>query len=126
VLGDETVTIRRITKRDSAATLARKAARYEALLKEAVSMAQHRAARARPIVREILATAEVEGLAKHLDAKAAVLSYRAARYGRTWHTIIPWQDLEDTTAAAEADAIIHTIEHNIHLTEADSWPKSGK
>jgi len=117
------MTIRRITKRDSPATLAKKAARYETLLKEAVSIAQHKAARAKPLVREILATARVEGMAERLNAKAAAVSFQAAKYRRSWHTIIPWQYLEHSTPAEEAEAILHTVEQNIHLTETDSWPK---
>src|ERR1700739_912354 len=116
------MTIRRITQRDNPATLAKKAARYEALLKEAISIAQHKAARAKPVVREILATAQVEGMAKGLDAKAAALRYQAAKYGRSWHTIVPWQALEDSPPAGEAEEILHTIKHNIHLSETDAWP----
>jgi hypothetical protein len=116
------MTIHRITKHDSPATLAKKAAHYEALLNEAVSIAQHKAVRAGPIVREILVTARVEGLAEPLNAKAASLSYRVARYGCSWHTLIPWEALEDSTPAAEADAILATIKQNLHLTETDSWP----
>src|SRR5579859_4009920 len=103
-LGDKTMTIRRVTQRDSPATLAKRAARYEALLKEALSMAQHKAAREKPIVREILATAQVESQVASPNGKAASLSYRVARYGCSWGTIIPWEALEDTTPAAEADA----------------------
>jgi hypothetical protein len=117
------MTIRRITQRDNPATLAKKAARYEVLLKEAVSIAQHKATRAKPAVREILATARVEGMAERLNAKAAAISYQVAKYRRSWHTIIPWQALEHTTPAEEAETILHTVKHNLHLTETDSWPK---
>ena len=117
------MTIRRITQRDSPATLAKRAARYEALLKEAVSIAQRKAARAKPVVREILAAAQVEGMAERLNAKAAVISYQVAKYRCDWQTIIPWQALEDTTPAAEAETILYTIKHNLRLTEIDSWPK---
>jgi hypothetical protein len=103
--------------------LAKKATRYEALLKEAVSIAQRKATRAKPIMREILATAQVEGMAERLNAKAAAISYRVAKYRRSWHTLIPWQGLEHTTPAAEAELILRTIKHNLHLTETDSWPK---
>jgi hypothetical protein len=117
------MTIRRITQRDNPATLAKKAARYEALLQEAVSVAQRKATRAKPVVRKILATVQVEGMAKGLNAKAAALSYQVAKDRGSWQTIIPWQALEQTTPAEEAEAILDTIKHNLHLTETDSWPK---
>jgi hypothetical protein len=54
----------------------------------------------------------------------ATVNYRAEKYKRTWHSLIPWQNLEDATAAEQAEAMLDTIETNIHMTETDSWPKS--
>ena len=73
-------------------------------------------------VRDILATGTVEGLAAGLNAKAAAVSYKATKYRRTWHSLLPWQYLENTTAEEEAESMIQTIEDNIHMTEMNSWP----
>jgi hypothetical protein len=53
----------------------------------------------------------------------AALTYRVPKYKRTWHTLIPWQHLEDTTPEEQAAAILETVRRNLHLTETDSWPK---
>lgn len=113
---------RRITKRDNPAELADAAAQYQALLAEALEIAKHKAEHKSQVVREILATGTVEGLAENLDSKAAAVCYRAAKFNRTWHTLIPWQNLEHTTAEDEAESMIETVEANVQMTETDSWP----
>jgi len=115
-------TFRRITKRDDPGKLAATAARHHALLTEALAIAQWKAKGKPQVVREILATGTVEGLAKALKSKTAAVSYRAEKYKRTWHSLIPWQNLEDTTAADEATSMIDTVETNVHMTETESWP----
>jgi hypothetical protein len=60
----------RITKRDSQAKLAEAAAQYQALLTEALEIAKRKAQAKSPVVREILETGIVEGLAANLNAKA--------------------------------------------------------
>lgn len=50
------------------------------------------------------------------------MSYRAEKYKRTWHSLIPWQDFEHTTAEDEAESIIQRVEDNGNMTETDSWP----
>jgi hypothetical protein len=117
-------TFRRISKRDDPAKLTATAERHGALLTEALALAQQMAAAKPQLVREILATGTVEGLAKALNSKAAAVSYRSERYKRTWHSLIPWQNLEHTTAADEAAAMIDTVEANIQMTETNSWPSS--
>jgi hypothetical protein len=117
------VTFRRITKRDNPATLAALAAKHHELLTEALALAQRNAASKPQIVREILATGTVEGLVGHLNAKVSAIRFRAQKYKRTWNSLIPWQNLEDTSAVEEAESIIDTIETNIHMTETDSWPE---
>jgi hypothetical protein len=113
----------RITKRDDPAKIAALAARYEAFLAEALAIAQ-RSADAKPqLVRDILATGTVEGIAQPLNSRVAALNYRAEKYKRTWHSLIPWQSLEDETPAERAEAILDVIETNIRMTETDSWPK---
>jgi hypothetical protein len=75
---------RRITKRDNPLRLAALAQKHQALLVEALTIAQRKARRRRKIVREVLATGSVEGLAARLNAKAAAIVYRARKYKRTW------------------------------------------
>jgi hypothetical protein len=114
---------RRITKQDDPAQIASLAARYEALLAEALAIAQRSAGAKPQLVREILATGTVEGLARPLNSRVAALSYRAGRYKRTWHSLIPWESLDDETPAERAAAIVDMIETSIRMTETDSWPK---
>ncbi|WOB06851.1 hypothetical protein [Piscinibacter gummiphilus] len=98
------------------------AAKYEALLGEALEIAKRKAESKPQIVRDILATGTVEGLASKINRKAAAVSFRAEKYKRTWHAMTPWQYLEHTTAEEEAESIIQTVEDNIHMTETKSWP----
>jgi hypothetical protein len=112
----------RITKRDSQAKLAEAAAQYQALLTEAVEIAKRKAQAKSPVVREILETGIVEGLAANLNAKAAAVCYQASKFKCSWHTLIPWQDLMHTSAEEEADSMIDTVETNVHMTETNSWP----
>lgn len=115
-------TFRRITKRDDPAKLAEIAAQFQVLLTEALAIAIRNAASKPQLVQEILATGTVEGLASNLKSKAAVVRYRAEKYKRTWHSLIPWQNLEYAIAEDEAESMIQTVEANLHMTETDSWP----
>src|SRR5690349_7391442 len=104
---------RPITKHDDKARLAALAARYQALLTDALGWLMRNAQREPQLVREILATGTVEGLAKALNVKIAALSYRAEKYKRTWQSLIPWQYLERTTVEDQAHGILDTIQTNI-------------
>jgi hypothetical protein len=114
---------RRITKRDNPERLAATAARNESLLLEALALAQRKAKRRRPIIREILASGTVEGIASRLNSKASAITFRVPTYKRTWHSLIPWQNLVDTTLQAEAESILFTVVENLAMTEKDTWPK---
>ena len=114
---------RRITKRDSEAQLSEAAAKHEALLLEALRIAKQKGEAKSKIVQEVLATGAVEGLASNLDTKAAGVSFRAERYKRTWHSLIPWQYLESTTAEEQAESMIQTVEDNVYMTETNTWPQ---
>lgn len=114
---------RRITKRDDPRELATTAARYHALLNEALVMAQRQAVRKPQAIREILATGTVEGLSSTGDGKYAVVSYRAEKYKRTWLSLIGWQYLEGSTPEEWASSMIETVEANVQMTKTDSWPK---
>jgi hypothetical protein len=107
----------------SSSSKAALAAKYEALLAEALAIAQRKARRKPQAVREILATGTVEGLASRLGSKIAAVNYRAEKYKRSWHSLIGWQYLEHGSAAQWADSMIETVEENIRMTETDSWPK---
>ncbi|SDD46299.1 hypothetical protein [Aquimonas voraii] len=115
-------TFRRITKRDNPARIASLAVRYEALLVNALEIAVELASNKPQLVREILATATAEGLAANLNSKTAAVSYRAEKYRRTWHTLIPWHHLDGTTAEQQAESMIETVETNVYMTETNSWP----
>jgi len=122
-LGDGMPEFRRITKRDDPAQIAALAARYEAFLAEALGIAQRSAGSKPQLVRDILATGTVEGLAQPHNSRIAALRYRAEKYKRTWHSLIPWESLEDEAPAERAEAILDMIETSIRMTETDSWPK---
>jgi hypothetical protein len=115
-------TFRRITKREDKVELAKTAAKHEALLLEALEIAVRRAESKLQDVRDILSTGTVEGLGSGLNARTAAVSYKAIKYRRTWHSLIPWQYLENTTAEEEAESMIQTVENNIKMTETNSWP----
>ncbi len=112
-----------ITERDDPAELTADAARYQTLLTEALALALRKAGGKPQLVRDILVTGTVEGLSRTRHAKYAVVTYRAEKYKRTWHSLIGWQYLQDSTAEEWADSMIETVEANVHMTETDSWPK---
>ena len=111
-----------MAKQDDPPTQVATVAKHNALLLRALALAQEMAATKPMAVREILATATVQGLDKNLDSMTASVSYRAEKYKRTWNTLIPWESLEHTTPVDEAEAMIETVEANIHMTETNSWP----
>jgi hypothetical protein len=113
---------RRITEHEDRASLQRQADMHHALLSEALNIASHIAQTKSQLVAEIIATGTVEGIASSLDAKAAAVSFRAEKYKRTWHSLIPWRYLEGTTADEQAESLIQTIEDNIEMTETNFWP----
>lgn len=112
----------KITERDNPAQLAELATKYQALLTEALEIAKRKAIGKPQLVRDILATGCVEGLATNLKSKAAAVSFRAEKYKRTWHSLTPWQYLAHATSEDQAENMIQTIETNVHMTETDSWP----
>ncbi len=112
-----------ITERDDPAELAADAARYQALLTEALALALRKAGDRPQLVRDILATGAVEGLNSKREKKYAVVTYRAEKYKRTWLSLIGWEYLLDSSAEEWADSMIETVEANVHMTETDSWPK---
>ena len=116
-------TFRRITKRDDPEKLAATAARYQALLAEALAMAQRQAVGKPQAIRDILATGTAEGLSSTGNGKYAVVAYRAEKYKRTWLSLIGWQYLEHSVPEEWAGSMIETVEANVHMTETDSWPK---
>lgn len=117
-------TFRRITKRDDPERLSDLAAKHLALLKEALEIAKGMADGKPQLVREILATGTVEGLATNVNSKVAAVCYRAEKYKRTWQSLIPWQVLEHSTAEDEAESMIQTVEANVHMTETETWPSA--
>jgi len=119
-------TFQKITKRDKPKALAATASRNSRLLQNALAIAQRKAVRKRKIIREILATGKVEGIAERLNSKASVVWFRVLKYKRTWHSVIPWENLVETTPEEEAESILHTVITNLDLTERNAWPKPPK
>ena len=117
------MTLRRITGRDKPETIAKKEAKFEMLLLDALSIAKLRAKTKSSLLQSILETATVEGKAIGLNAKVSALTYRAEKYKRLWVSLIEWQGLEHSTPEEEAEGILHTLEANIDMSETNSWPK---
>jgi hypothetical protein len=116
-------TFRRITSRDSPGKLAAEAARLEALLNRALEIALARSGRSRPIIRELLRNATVEGISLNSDIKAATITYPVPQFRRTWISIIPWENLADCTPGEMAAVIRETLLMNLKMTETNTWPK---
>jgi hypothetical protein len=105
------------------AKLAATAARYQALLAEALSLARKKARGKPKVIRAILATGTAEVSGKGRDRKYAVVTYRAAKYKRTWLSLIEWRYLDQSSAPEWADRMIDLVEANVRMTETNSWPK---
>lgn len=116
-------TFRRITRRDSAKKLAESAARHEEHLYRALDIALARARSSRPIIRQVLKRATVEGISLTDDVKAATIVFPVPELKRTWIRIIPWEGLEGVTPRQTAAEIIWTLRQNLWMTETDNWPK---
>jgi hypothetical protein len=114
--------IQQITDKDDPEELALTAARNEALLKKALFLAQRRAAKRRPIIREILRAGEVEGLPKNLNLKVSTIYFKVKKYNCSWVMSWSWSDLVDTTPDEEAINIIETVTTNLHMQETNTWP----
>jgi hypothetical protein len=104
---------RKITARDKPETVARSAASHEGHLRAALGIALRRAVRSEPLVRELLQSATVEGLSNRLNAKVAVVSFMVPQFKQSWHELIPWQVLADSTPRETATFIASSLRENI-------------
>jgi len=73
-----------VAKQDDPSAQVATVAKHNAVLLRAFALAQAMAATQPMAVREIVATATVQGLDKNLDFMTASVSYRAEKYKRTW------------------------------------------
>jgi hypothetical protein len=108
---------RKITGRDKPESIRRQAAMHEVHLREALAIALRRAGRSKPLVRELLSNATIEGLASRLKVKAAVVSFMVPRYKQSWHEIIPWQYLASDSPSETARSIAWSVRANIRRCE---------
>ena len=104
---------RKITARDKPETIARVAASHELHLHAALQIALRRAVRSEPLVRELLQNAKVEGVASRLNAKVGVVSFMVPIFKQSWHELIPWQVLAESTPAETARSIAWSLRENI-------------
>ena len=111
---------RKITARDNPETLAKAAAKHEEHLRQAIGIAFRRAARSKPMVRELLANAIIEGLASRINVKAAVVTFMVPRFKESWHQIIPWQVLTEESPAETAASIAWSLRENLRQHERDT------
>jgi hypothetical protein len=113
-------TFRKITARDKPETIARAAASHELHLKEALQIALRRAVRSEPLVRELLQNATVEGVANHLNAKVAVVSFAVPLFKQSWHHLIPWQILNESTPTETAGTLAWSLRESIRRNRRES------
>jgi hypothetical protein len=104
---------RKITARDRPEDITRHAATYASHLQEALRIALSRAHRSKPLVRELLSKATIEGVASKLNVKAAVVSFKVPRFKQSWHEIIPWQYLRDNSPSETATIIAWSLRENV-------------
>ena len=108
---------RKITARDKPEALLRAAASYEEHLRAALVIAQRRSARSKPLVRELLCKATIEGRASGLNAKVSAVTFAVAEFKETWHQLIPWQQLSGNTPSETAVSIAWSLRENIRRHE---------
>ena len=111
---------RKITARDRPETIARSAASHEQHLRTALGIALRRANRSKPLVRELLVNAAVEGLASRLNAKVAAVSFKVPQFKQSWHQLIPWQILANNTPAETATSIAWSLRESIRQNQRTS------
>ncbi|MCK9687068.1 hypothetical protein [Scleromatobacter humisilvae] len=109
----------KITKRDRPDALRAPAARHAEHLQWALRIAAVRARRSKPLVRELLATASIEGLADGLDAKVAAVGFKVPHIGQTWHQLLPWEALQGERPAATAAIIAGPLRESIRRCAAN-------
>jgi len=71
-------------------------------------------------VRELLQKATVEGAASRLNVKAAVVSFMVPMFKQSWHEIIPWQVLAESTPSETARSIAWSLRENIRRNRRES------
>lgn len=106
-------THRKITPSDKPESIARIAAANEAHLRLALGIALRRAGRSKPLIRELLSAANVEGLATRLGTKTSAVIFRLPQKQQTWHQLYAWQSLEGNTAGATATWIAASLRESI-------------
>jgi hypothetical protein len=104
---------RKITKRDRPEALHAAAVHHSAHLQLALGIAITRARRSKPLVREPLGAATVEGLAEGLDAKVACVTFRVPHLGQIWHQLIPWDALQGERPASTATHVAWSLRESI-------------
>lgn len=109
----------KITKQDRPDALRAAAERHTAHLQSALTIALNRARRSKPLVRELLDAATVEGLADGLNAKVAAVSFRVPHLGQTWHQLLPLEALEGESPAATATIVAWSLRESIRRYSAD-------
>jgi hypothetical protein len=107
------MSFRKITARDKPEAIARAAESHEAHLRAALQIALRRAAKSEPLVRELLQSATVEGVASRLNSKVAVVSFLVPQFKQSWHELIPWQLLGDSSPQQTATSIAWSLREHI-------------
>ena len=81
-------------------------------------LAMNRARRSKPLVRELLDAATIEGLAGGLNAKVAAVSFRVPQLGQTWYQLLPWEALEGERPGAIATIVAWSLRESIRRYSA--------
>lgn len=105
----------RITKRDNPVTIAKRGKQYEELLTKALSIAVQYAKREPRDVREILASASVQGIVSNY--KVASIAYPNPKDKSTWSSNMSWESLKDGTVDELARHMILSARHNLQASK---------
>jgi len=112
----------KITRRDQPDELRATAERHVVHLRLALKIALNRARRSKPLLRDLLSAATVEGLADGLNAKVAAVSFQVPHLGQTWHQLLPWEALEGEPPAATATTVAWSLRESVRRYSADRVP----
>jgi hypothetical protein len=115
---------RKITARDKPEVLAKTASQNTQHLAVALAIAQRRASRSKPLVRELLANAIAEGLATGINGKMSAVSFKVPHLKQTWHQLIPWQYFKTSTPSETATLIASGLRESIRRNESKSTERS--
>lgn len=121
-LGVHVSSLQKITEDDDPKEVLLMAEKMQALLQQALLLAQRKATRRKAIIREILRNGKVEGPSTTNNFKASSIVSSVRKYDCSWIMSMPWTLLVDRTPEEAATDILHTVITNLDMEEKKTWP----